>query len=58
MLWMVLFWGTVLGLAVWAVRTLAGGRSQSDAQTIAERRFAAGEITKQQLDEIRSALKQ
>ena len=60
MLWMVVFWGAIIALGVWAVRTLAGRQPASqpnDAVAIAERRYAAGEITREQLAEIRANLR-
>ncbi|HLF79949.1 MAG TPA: SHOCT domain-containing protein [Dehalococcoidia bacterium] len=56
--WFVLFWGIV----IWVVVKLAGG-PRSDAGSehqrpieIARRRYASGEITKDQFDEIRRDL--
>ena len=60
MLWMVVFWGAIIALAVWGVRTLVGRQPASqpnDAVAIAERRYAAGEITREQLAEIRANLR-
>ena len=61
MLLMIAFWGAVIALVVWGMRTLAGPRRYAgqpdDPEAIAERRYAAGEITRQQLGEIRANLR-
>lgn len=54
---MILFWGVLILLAVWLVKTLFNSSSQSqppqsgqreDAGEILERRYARGEITRDQ----------
>lgn len=60
-LWMLLFWIVVIGLVVWGVMRISGsggpgGARRDDALDIARRRFANGEITKEQFDEIRRTL--
>lgn len=59
--WMLIFWGVVIGLIVWGVRTLAGRHAPPlDRETpleIAERRYAAGEITHAEFEEIKAALR-
>ena len=66
-LWMVfgfivfiLFWGGVIWLVVWLVRNVTGhGGSRSDSQNpldIAKARYAKGEITKEQFDQIKKDL--
>jgi putative membrane protein len=61
--WMVVFWG----LIVWAVSAiitrLAGSRGaqqpdEPDALAILERRYARGELTSEQFEEMRSRLQQ
>ena len=54
----VLFWGAVIWLIVWAVRKATGHRETpaggaSGALEIAKMRYAKGEITKEQFDEIK-----
>jgi putative membrane protein len=59
----VLFWGSVFGLAVWGIRRLTG-RADRDDRSIArkspmeylKKRYAKGEITKEQFDEIKRDL--
>jgi len=56
-LWMVVFWGVVAAVAIWAFRVLAGGRQETDSPTeIAKKRLARGEITLEQFEEIKKAL--
>ena len=56
----VLFWGVVIWLVVWAIRSQVG--RQGDRTTaeepikIAEGRYARGEITREELRDIRSTL--
>ena len=57
---MLLFWGAVIGLVVWGIRS----SSRPDARPsesgrpleIAERRYARGEITIQEFQEIKTGL--
>ncbi len=58
-IWMVVFWG----LIIWAVVTLfrylgirGSGQRPSTATTILEERFARGEITRDQFEEMRKTL--
>lgn len=55
---MVLFWGGLIVLVVWAVRQFSGGRQPAaeDPTAILRRRLAAGEITQEQFDQARRAL--
>ena len=61
MLSMVVFWGVVIGLVVWTVNRLAGGpqrpRDQETPLEIARQRLARGEITREQYEELRQALR-
>lgn len=62
MLWgglmMVLFWGTVIGLIAWAVTRVTGTRSndRESALDIARRRYANGEINREEFERIRQDL--
>jgi len=58
---MVLFWGAIIALIVWAVsrltrnhKTRASGRQE--ALDIAKERYAKGEITKEQFEQIKKDL--
>lgn len=54
---MVLFWGGVVVLAVWAIRALAGPRRDGDAALeVLRKRLAAGEITPEDFDKTKKAL--
>ncbi|MDA1349638.1 MAG: SHOCT domain-containing protein [Chloroflexi bacterium] len=60
-LWMVAFWGVVVGLVVWAVTRMAGGptREVGDREMpidAAKRRLASGEINKEEFEAIRDVL--
>ena len=55
---MILFWGGVIWLAVWGIRRMSGhgnggGRTPLD---IAKERYARGEITKEQFEQIKKDL--
>lgn len=59
-LWMVAFWGIVIGLIVWGIRTLGDKserRHDESAMVIAEERYANGEITRDQFEEIKHTLR-
>jgi uncharacterized membrane protein len=54
---MLLFWGGLAALAVWAVRTLAGSRATGDgALDTLRKRLAAGEITLEDYEKIKKVL--
>lgn len=54
---MVLFWGGVILLGVWAIRALAGPRhSGEQAIDVLRRRLAAGEITPEEFEKTKKAL--
>ncbi|MBI2869346.1 MAG: SHOCT domain-containing protein [Chloroflexi bacterium] len=57
-IWMIIFWGAIIGLVIWAVTRLtrrsdAAGRSPID---IARERYAKGELTREQFEEIKRDL--
>ena len=58
--WMIIFWGVIIGLVVWAVRAMTdrGGRASENGSPleIAERRYARGEISKEELNDIKATL--
>jgi len=55
---MIVFWGGVVALIVWAVRSSGAGRGgwAASAVEILERRFAAGEIDREEYEERRRLL--
>lgn len=59
LVWMVIFWGAIIALVVWAVSRLtrreATPRSDS-ALEIARQRYARGEISREEFEQIRQDL--
>jgi putative membrane protein len=59
-LWMIIFWGAIIALIVWAVRRSTGHHSYRidthSALDIAKERYAKGEITKEQFEQIKKDL--
>jgi uncharacterized membrane protein len=59
---MLLFWGVVIGLVVWGIRSFSHSNTNSTESErpleIAERRYAQGEITLQKFEEIKTSLGQ
>ena len=54
---MVLFWGGVIALGVWAIRALAGpSRGDDEVIEVLRRRLAAGEITPEEFTQARKVL--
>lgn len=54
---MVLFWGGVILLGIWAVRGVSGPRRPSDAAIdVLRKRLAAGEISPEDFEKTRKAL--
>jgi len=58
-IWMVVFWGSIIALIVWGIGKLTERGSHPDKQTpleIAKERYARGEITKEQFEQIKKDL--
>ncbi len=59
-LWMVammlLFWGGLVALAVWLVRSFVRPRRDDDAMSTLRRRLAAGEITQDEFEKTKHIL--
>jgi len=59
---MLLFWGGIIALIVWAISRLTRGGGSTSADTrhsaldIAKERYARGEITREQLEQIKKDL--
>lgn len=53
---MVLFWGGVAALTVFAVRAFTGPRGGDEPLDVLRRRLASGEITQDEFDKTRRAL--
>lgn len=59
--WMVAFWGIIIGLVVWEVNRLGGdraGRNETEDTPIeiAKKRLARGEIAKEEFEELQKVL--
>jgi len=59
--WMVVFWGAIIALVVWAVRRAAPAspsqqRDQPSPIDIAKARYAKGEITREEFEELKRTL--
>jgi putative membrane protein len=58
-IWMVIFWGGLIALVIWGINRLAkraGPHEKSSAMDIARERYARGEITKEQFEQIKKDL--
>ena len=53
---MVLFWGGIIVLAVFAIRTFTGPKGNDLALDVLRRRLAGGEITQEEFEKTRNAL--
>ena len=61
--WMVMFWGAIIALVVWGIRRLTDHNenttsksSARDALDIAKERYARGEISREEFEQIRRDL--
>jgi putative membrane protein len=55
-LMMLIFWGGVIALAVWAIRSGLGSRRESDAMNVLRHRLAAGEISQEDFEKTKRIL--
>jgi putative membrane protein len=55
-LMMVIFWGGVIAVAVWAIRSGLGSRRENDALDVLRRRLAAGEISQEDFEKTKRIL--
>ena len=53
---MVLFWGGIIGVAIYAVRAFTTPRGNDPAMDVIRRRLAAGEISEEEFEKTRKAL--
>jgi putative membrane protein len=55
---MVIFWGAIIALAIWGIKKLTKHNSEtkSTAFDIVRERYAKGEITKEQFEELKKEL--
>jgi putative membrane protein len=55
-LMMLIFWGGVIAVAVWAIRSGLGSRRENDALHVLRRRLAAGEISPEDFEKTKRIL--
>ncbi len=58
-LWMLIFWGGLIALIVWGIMKLSrrnGSTSKRDPLDIAKERYARGDISKEQFEQIKKDL--
>jgi putative membrane protein len=59
-IWMIIFWGAIIALIVWGIRRLTrhggGSVNKGTPVEIAKERYAKGEITKAQYEQIKKDL--
>ena len=60
-IWMLLFWGAIIGLVIWGISTLTGRRGSGVGAPrtpldIAKERYAKGELSKEEFEQIRKDL--
>lgn len=53
---MVLFWGGIFAIVVYAIRAFTGPRGTDQAMDVLRRRFASGEITPDEFEKTRKTL--
>ena len=56
MIFMILFWGALIWLVVTLVNNSQPNKKDEDAMTILKRRYASGEISKKQFEEMKKEL--
>jgi putative membrane protein len=55
-LMMLVFWGGVIAVAVWAIRSGLGSRRENDALDVLRHRLAAGEISQEDFEKTKHIL--
>ena len=55
-IFMLLFWGLIIWLIVTLINASQSNKNETDSLTILKRRYASGEITKKQYEEMRKEL--
>ncbi len=58
-IWMVLFWGGLIALIVWGITKLSGRNSSTskrDPLDVAKERYARGEISREEFEQIKKDL--
>jgi len=57
--WMVIFWGGIIALIVWGIKKLTdrgGTGSRRDSLDVAKERYAKGEISREEFEQIKKDL--
>jgi len=57
--WMVIFWGGLIALIVWGIKKLTerdGSARKRDALDIAKERYAKGEISREEFEQLKKDL--
>ncbi len=56
---MMLFWIVIIVVGIWAVKSLATGKSENDSpEDILKKRYAKGEITRDEYDRMKRDLRE
>jgi len=58
-LWMLIFWGGLIGLIIWGITKLArrgGSTPKHDPLDVAKERYAKGEISREEFEQIKKDL--
>jgi len=60
-IWMLLFWGAIIGLVIWGISTITGRRGSGAGAPptpldVAKERYAKGEISKDEFEQIKKDL--
>ena len=55
-LFMLLFWGVIIWLVITLINAAQSSKKEEDSLTILKRRYASGEISKKQYEEMRKEL--
>jgi len=59
--WMIIFWGGIIALIVWGIKKLTdrgGTSSKRDPLDVAKERYARGEISREEFEQIKKDLYQ
>jgi len=57
--WMIIFWGGIIALIVWGIKKLTdrgGTGSRRDSLDVAKERYAKGEISREEFEQIKKDL--
>ncbi len=57
--WMVIFWAAIIWFVVWGISQVSGGGRSRDEESpldVARRRYARGELTREEFEQLRRDL--